>query len=64
MEGTTLSGIGAASAVLGRDLVSEVRGGAVFGDTAAIPDRPDDWDPLETSTMLAVRGGKRRQRHR
>lgn len=60
VEGTMLSGIGAAGAVLNRNLIREVRDGAVFGDVASLPERDESWDPLAVSTTLAVKGSKRR----
>lgn len=58
--GAMLSGVGAASAALHRNLLAEVRAGAVFGDTAALPDRSEQWDPLAAATLLPVKGGKLR----
>ncbi len=60
IEGTMLSGIGAAGMALHRNLIREVRNGAVFGDAAALPERGQSWDPLAVSTTLAVKGSKRR----
>ncbi|MHA7663304.1 hypothetical protein [Mycolicibacterium sp. HS_4_1] len=60
VEGTMLSGIGAAGAVLNRNLIREVRDGAVFGDVASMPERDESCDPLAVSTTPAVKGSKRR----
>lgn len=49
VEGSMTSGVHAAAAVLERDLVSEVRAGAVFGDLNAIPTDSPRWDPLRAS---------------
>ncbi|MCM6771880.1 NAD(P)/FAD-dependent oxidoreductase [Nocardia sp. CDC159] len=46
VEGAMASGVGAAGWVLGRNLGPEIRRGRVYGDTAALPDIPADWDPL------------------
>lgn len=45
-EGAMLSGPHAASAVLGRDLDAEVRGGGVIADRARLRPWPNDFDPL------------------
>ncbi|GAB2559626.1 phytoene desaturase family protein [Nocardia heshunensis] len=45
-EGSMLSGVHAASAILGRDLMTEVRGGAVLADPARLETWGPDFDPL------------------
>lgn len=60
IEGTMLSGIGAAGMALHRNLIQEVRGGAVFGAVDSLPERGESWDPLAVSTTPAVTGAKRR----
>ncbi|HSX65910.1 NAD(P)/FAD-dependent oxidoreductase [Nocardioides sp.] len=53
--GAMLSGVHAAGAIVGRDLLEEVKGGAVFGEVARIPAHGQDWDPLAVArprTML------------
>lgn len=52
IEGAMISGTQAAGAVLGRNLVAEVRSGRVFGDPAGLPDHGPDWDPLKDSRNL------------
>ncbi|WP_410599004.1 phytoene desaturase family protein [Amycolatopsis sp. lyj-90] len=46
VEGAMASGVGAAGAVLGRDLAKQLRAGAVLADKASLPALPGDWDPL------------------
>jgi all-trans-retinol 13,14-reductase len=46
VEGAMASGVGAASAVLGRDLARDIRAGTVLADRAALPELTPDWDPL------------------
>ncbi|KAA0024791.1 phytoene desaturase family protein [Antrihabitans cavernicola] len=60
VEGVMLSGVGAAGAVLGRDLFGEIRKGAVFGNADQLPERGDDWDPLAIATDATPRGQKAR----
>ena len=60
VEGVMLSGVGAAGAVLKRDLFTEIRNGAVFGNADQLPDRGTDWDPLALATDTTLRGGKAR----
>lgn len=60
VENSMLSGIGAAGAALNRNLILEVRGGAVFGDRSALPRRDVTHDPLERATVLPVKGGRKR----
>lgn len=47
--GVMRGGVGCASAVLGRDLQSEVAAGRVFGDPAKLSGGGPDWDPWEAS---------------
>ncbi|MDQ3933967.1 MAG: NAD(P)/FAD-dependent oxidoreductase [Actinomycetota bacterium] len=51
--GTLMGGVGTASAILGRDLASEVRAGRVFADLSRLPERGPDWDPLLACRRLA-----------
>lgn len=60
VEGVMLSGVGAAGAVLQRDLFTEIRTGTVFGNADQIPDRGDQWDPLAVATDTTLRGQKTR----
>ncbi|WP_280358915.1 phytoene desaturase family protein [Nocardia otitidiscaviarum] len=62
VEGVMLSGVGAAGAVLDRDLFADIRAGAVFGNTDQLPDRGSDWDPLAVATDTVLRGKKARPR--
>jgi all-trans-retinol 13,14-reductase len=48
------SGVGTASAILGRNLHQEIRAGAVFGDPTVLPVHDADWDPLAASRGLAT----------
>lgn len=56
VEGAVISGVQAAAAVVGRDLVREVRSGKVLGDVAALPPVDPAWDPLVASTRGADAG--------
>lgn len=47
-EGSMLSGIHAAGAILGRDLAAEVRDGAVIADPGRLQPWADGFDPLES----------------
>ncbi len=47
--GVMRGGVGCASAVLGRDLHSEVAAGRVFGDPAKLTGGGPDWDPWQVS---------------
>lgn len=58
VEGVMLSGVGAAGAVLGRDLFREIRSGTVFGAPDQLPHRGEDWDPLAVATDTPLRGGQ------
>lgn len=46
--------------MLSRDLFTEIRGGAVFGNADSLPDRDVDWDPLAVATDTTLRGRKAR----
>lgn len=64
VEGVMLSGVGAAGAVLKRDLFTEIRDGAVFGNADALPEHGDSWDPLAVATDTTLRGQKARSNQR
>ena len=49
IAGVMRGGVGCASAVLGRDLQSEVAAGRVFGDPAKLTGGGPDWDPWQAS---------------
>ena len=49
IAGVMRGGVGCASAVLGRDLQSEVTAGRVFGDPARLSGGGPDWDPWQAS---------------
>ena len=49
INATIWGGMGTAAAVLGRDLVHEVRDGAVFVDESRLTPITDDFDPLLAS---------------
>jgi phytoene dehydrogenase-like protein len=50
--GVARSGAACASAILGRQVLAEVAGGARFGNPALLPERPPGWDPLRVSRGL------------
>lgn len=60
VAGVMFGGIRAASAILGRDLLTEVSDGAVFGDPSKLTATGPEWDPLAVSRRLAVKS--RRQK--
>lgn len=60
VEGVMLSGVGAAGAVLERDLFTEIRNGAVFGAADQLPEHNQNWDPLAVATDTTLRGQKTR----
>lgn len=60
VEGVMLSGVGAAGAVLSRDLFKEIRSGEVFGAIDKLPTKGADWDPLAVATDTVLRGAKAR----
>lgn len=49
IAGVMRGGVGCASAILGRDLQSEVAAGRVFGDPARLSGGGPDWDPWQAS---------------
>jgi hypothetical protein len=49
IAGVMRGGVGCASAVLDRDLWSEVTAGRVFGDPSKLSGGGPDWDPWEAS---------------
>jgi all-trans-retinol 13,14-reductase len=49
IAGVMRGGVGCASAILGRDLQSEVAAGRVFGDPAKLTGGGPDWDPWQAS---------------
>ncbi|QUH03452.1 NAD(P)/FAD-dependent oxidoreductase [Saccharopolyspora erythraea] len=55
--GATTSGVIAAGAVLGRNLLAEVRGGRVFADPALLGPRDEDRDALKASRNLRPASG-------
>jgi all-trans-retinol 13,14-reductase len=55
IHGATRSGVAAAGAVLGRNLLAELREGAVFGDPSRLSADDPDWDPLEVCRTPAAR---------
>ncbi|MFB7877881.1 phytoene desaturase family protein [Nocardia sp. NPDC056064] len=61
VEGVMLSGVGAAGAVLRRDLFTEIRGGTVLGNADQLPTHGTDWDPLAVATDTRLRGQKARK---
>ena len=56
VEGAMASGVGAAGAVLGRNLAREIRGDAVLADPGSLPPVPSDFD------ALIAAGGPKNQR--
>ena len=52
--GSMISGMQAAAAALGRDLVREVRDGAVFADTSLLPVHGPEWDPIRVARQSDV----------
>ncbi|MBI5310912.1 MAG: NAD(P)/FAD-dependent oxidoreductase [Actinobacteria bacterium] len=53
IEGSMLSGVHAAAAVLRRDLAGEIRAGKVLGDSSRLSAGGPGWDPLTASKRLA-----------
>jgi all-trans-retinol 13,14-reductase len=49
IAGVMRGGVGCASAILGRDLQSEIEAGRVFGDPAKLTGGGPDWDPWQAS---------------
>jgi all-trans-retinol 13,14-reductase len=58
IAGVMSGGLGTASAVLGRDLMTEVSAGKVFGDPTLLTAGGPDWDPLEASKRLSAESGR------
>ena len=54
-EGSMTSGLQAAAAITGRDLVGEVRSGAVIADRERLSTWPEDFDPLMACKRLGRR---------
>ncbi|BBG05524.1 MULTISPECIES: phytoene desaturase family protein [Pseudonocardia] len=54
-EGSMVSGLQAAAAITGRDLLAEVRAGAVLADRSLMSAWPDDFDPLAAGRGPATR---------
>jgi phytoene dehydrogenase-like protein len=57
---TMVGGVGTAAAVLGRDLLTEIRRGAVYGDPSLLTAGGPGWDPLTASQKHAKRDNERR----
>jgi all-trans-retinol 13,14-reductase len=55
IEGSMLSGIHAAGALLSRELAREVRAGRVIADRSCLSQPDPDWDPLLASKRLALK---------
>ena len=55
IEGSMLSGMHAAAALMERDLVREVRAGKVIADPTRLSEPSLDWDPLIASKRLAAK---------
>ncbi|MBB3037078.1 phytoene desaturase family protein [Hoyosella altamirensis] len=60
VEGVMLSGVGAAGAVVSKDLFKEIRNGKVFGVADQMPPKGNYWDPLAVATDTVLRGAKAR----
>ncbi|MCS7478713.1 phytoene desaturase family protein [Umezawaea endophytica] len=58
-EGVLLSGVAAAGAVLGRDLLSEFRAGRPLVPAGSVPAVPVDWDPLAAAKPRRPRPERR-----
>jgi ferredoxin--NADP+ reductase len=55
IEGSMISGMHAAAAVVDRDLVREVRAGTVIADPSRLSEPTPDWDPLMACKRLAAK---------
>jgi ferredoxin--NADP+ reductase len=55
IEGSMLSGLHAAAAVLDRDLAGEIRAGRVIADRSRLSEPSADWDPLMACKRLSVK---------
>lgn len=53
IEGSMISGVHAAGAVLGRDLAKEIHNGVVLGDSSLLTAGGPGWDPLLASKRLS-----------
>lgn len=62
--GVMLGGVACASAVLGRDLRTEIARGAVFADPARLRAGGPDWDPLEACRRLSRKQPRQASRPR
>ncbi len=51
VEGAFLSGLHAASAILGRDMDKEIHQGRIYADISKLPSRDAKWDPLKVSKV-------------
>lgn len=60
-EGSMTSGVHAASEILGRDLIREIRGGAVIADPSRLTQWPADFDPLLACKRLGAKPLTERQ---
>jgi phytoene dehydrogenase-like protein len=60
-EGSMTSGLEAVSAITGRDLASEIHGGAVLADPTRFAQWPDGFDPLLASKRLGAKPMSARQ---
>ncbi|MEV6658134.1 phytoene desaturase family protein [Nocardia fluminea] len=60
--GAMLSGVHAAAGVTGRDLVTEIRSGAVIADPSALSPWPADFDPLATTRGIDPQADRGRRR--
>lgn len=56
--GALNGGVAAASAILHRDLLAEVRKGRVFGDPSCLSEHGPDWDPLMACRRLADKSAR------
>jgi all-trans-retinol 13,14-reductase len=61
VAGVMYGGLGAAGAILGRDLRKEIEHGQVFADASKLTAGGPGWDPFEASRRMAV---KPRSKHR
>jgi hypothetical protein len=52
IEGSVISGMQAAAAVLDRDLDAEIRSGKIYGDPSILTSGGTGWDPLKTTSNL------------
>jgi all-trans-retinol 13,14-reductase len=59
IEGAFLSGLHAASAILGRDMDKEIHSGQVYAKVNLLPVQDSHWDPLKVSTQLNHKAEKK-----